>query len=325
MRSWLTTLLLLAAVPAFAGIPTSDQKVNVSYLYSLSSTRGALPLSEVKLAYDANSQELWVIGAGLARVFNASGMELFSFGADGETASPISLAALPDGDLAVLTGGIDGWEIVRTNFRGERVARIEITDAPEALLGAFNPTVVVQQAGKLYVVDMNRMLVLVTDLEGRTLALHDFAKRLDVADKRADLGFGGFDVDADENMLFTIQPLFSAYIAPPAGEIRAFGVKGSAPGKFQVLSDITRDRQGFVYVADLLKSAVIVFDRELRFVTEFGYRGRKPSSLVGPLELVVSGDRLYVSQRARRGVSVFKVSSVGQLSAAGAPSGEQQM
>ena len=70
------------------------------------------------------------------------------------------------------------------------------------------------------------------------------------------------------------------------------------------------DFRGFVYVTDILKSAVLVFDPELRFVEEFGYRtSKRGSGLVAPVEVVTSGGRVYVAQNARRGVSVFRVST----------------
>jgi DNA-binding beta-propeller fold protein YncE len=68
------------------------------------------------------------------------------------------------------------------------------------------------------------------------------------------------------------------------------------------------DDRGYFYVADRLKSAVLIFDRNFKFVREFGYRGSKPHNLTGPWNLGLDADnRLYVSQLASRGVSVFKI------------------
>jgi hypothetical protein len=61
-------------------------------------------------------------------------------------------------------------------------------------------------------------------------------------------------------------------------------------------------------VADRLKSAVLIFDKNFKFVREFGYRGSKPDNLAGPRDLGLDAEgRLYVSQLASRGVSVFKI------------------
>jgi hypothetical protein len=61
-------------------------------------------------------------------------------------------------------------------------------------------------------------------------------------------------------------------------------------------------------VSDRLRSVVLVFDRDLMFQTEFGYRGNQPSNLIVPDDLAVdSRGNVYVGQAANRGVSVFKV------------------
>ena len=65
---------------------------------------------------------------------------------------------------------------------------------------------------------------------------------------------------------------------------------------------------GYIYVADRLRSVVLVFDPSFRFQTEFGYRGDRPSSLIVPDDLAIDGKgNVYVGQAANRGVSVFRV------------------
>jgi hypothetical protein len=110
-------------------------------------------------------------------------------------------------------------------------------------------------------------------------------------------------------MLFTIQPLFAAYIMTPDGKIQQFGKKGSAPGKFNIVGGIARDDAGYFYVVDVLKSAIIVFDRDFVFRKEFGYRGAGPGNLAAPEQIAAGGNRLFVSNRARKGVSVFQITA----------------
>ncbi len=110
------------------------------------------------------------------------------------------------------------------------------------------------------------MKVLVVEPSGAMVAAHDLAKLTENEDERADLGLGGFGVDRDGSLLFTIPTQFAAFIVTPSGEVKRFGQKGSAPGKFQVVAGIGRDAAGNVFVSDVLKSAVIMFDRALNFV-----------------------------------------------------------
>jgi hypothetical protein len=147
----------------------------------------------------------------------------------------------------------------------------------------------------------------VLDATGAYVASYDIAEKIEETAHRADLGLRGFNVDRDGNILFTIQPLFRAYTMTPEGEVKGFGQKGGAPGKFNVVGGIARDTAGNYYVADILKSAIIVFGPDFVFIKEFGYRGRRPHNLAAPEEIACSGDRLFVSQMARRGVSVFRV------------------
>ena len=71
---------------------------------------------------------------------------------------------------------------------------------------------------------------------------------------------------------------------------------------------IVADAQGYYYIADRLKSVVLIFNPQLKFQTEFGYRGRQPHNLISPGELGLdTKGRLYIAQLGYRGVSVFKI------------------
>ena len=110
-----------------------------------------------------------------------------------------------------------------------------------------------------------------------------------------------------EIMIWSV--LFAAFRLSPDGNISGFGRPGSAPGSFNLVGDIVADDQGYYYVADRLKSAVLIFDQDFKFIKDFGYRGILPDNLIGPNYLVLdTKGRLYVSQLKNRGVSVFKIS-----------------
>lgn len=294
--------LLTAAVPA----PDSAHAVSVSYLHSLSSPSGVLPLDAATLTYDREHGELFVVDGFIVRIFNESGMETYSFGDDPELGGIRSLVGFEDGDLLALSYMDGKPALLRCNFRGELLERIEPRGVP-ADFAKDLPGSLRYASGKIYLASHGTMRVVVLDATGAFVAGYDLAKLIGEESKREDLGFRGFNVDKEGNLLFTIQPLFQAFVVSPEGNVRAFGVKGSAPGKFNVVSGIARDDDGNFYVADILKSAVIVFDKDFQFLREFGYRGRGPQNLAAPEELAVGGGKLYVAQHARRGVSVFKL------------------
>ena len=78
------------------------------------------------------------------------------------------------------------------------------------------------------------------------------------------------------------------------------GCRGSGPGKFGVPKGVALDGKGGIYVVDILRRKVLVFDdQSLSFRYEFG-------RLVAPQEVAVGADgRVYVSQNARKGVAVY--------------------
>jgi hypothetical protein len=309
------------ASAALAAVAPPSEAVLVEYQYSLSTSFGAIPFQGAFLSYDRGFRELFAIGEGLVRVFNESGMEVYAFGEDPEVGTVRGVGALESGDLVLQAIREGGVKLVRCNFRGEFLEVVEPSGVPEgyerALLGRMR-----YQGGKIYLADLGGMRILVLDAQGAHLAAYDVAEKLEVAEQRESVGLRGFNVDREGNVLFTIQPLFRAYVMSPDGEIREFGQKGSAPGKFNIVGGIARDDAGNLYVADILKSAILVFDRDFRFVREFGYRGPRPSNLAAPEELEVTGDgRLFVSQNARRGVSVFQV-SMGGAGSEGDPSSQ---
>ncbi len=303
----LATVLLLAASageprPGAGAAPAFE----ASFLYSLSTNFGTLPLNDVGLSYDPVHHELYVTGHGPLRVFNDAGMEVYSFADSPDLGSVRSVAALDDGDLIAFARREGRLAIFRCTFRGEFLREIAPRNVP-ASLSRFAPSVMRYRGGKIYLADMVDMRILVLDAGGEYLASYDVAEKLEGKVDRTELGLRGFNVDGEGNLLFTIQPLFRAFIMSPQGELRGFGQKGGAPGRFNIVGGITRDDAGNIYVSDLLKSAVIVFDRDLQFVKEFGYRGRGPGNLVTPEEILAAEGKLFVSNRRNRGVSVFRV------------------
>lgn len=301
----MTHILAIALLLATARGPDPGA-FEATYLHSLSTSFGPLPFSAAGLSYDPDHRELYVTGDGPVRVFNESGMEVYAFSDSPEFALIRGIGALEDGSLLAFAQRHGRMALLRCSFRGEFLEEIVPRDVPAQLAG-FKPSVMRYADGKIYLADQTQMTVQVLDATGRFLTAYDIAEKLGEQENRAKLGLRGFSVDREGNLLFTIQPLFRAYVMSPSGEIRSFGTKGSAPGKFNVVGGITRDGAGNYYVADVLKSAILVFDPEFNFLKEFGYRGGRPGSLAAPEEIVAVGDKLFVSNRGRRGVSVFRV------------------
>ena len=305
---------LAAFLPAamFMVIGPADirAEVQTDFLYSLSNFSGTVPLNLARINFDEDRNEIYVTDTSNSgvRIFNAQGMEIYRFGDDWNLGSIIAAAVRKDGNILVLNQTISKNGIYLCNFRGEVISGLALKGLPSGFEG-FSPSDMVYRHEKLYLLDNNAMRLLVTDSNGVSVVGYDLASVTEVEDKkRAQTAIGGLSVDREGNILFTVPVMFSAFKLTPQGKLFGFGRPGSAPGRFNNTGGIVADDRGYYYVADRLKSAVLIFDKNFKFVREFGYRGPKPDNLTGPRDLSLDAEgRLYVSQLASRGVSVFKI------------------
>lgn len=309
-------LMLLATLFLMAYSASVWAEVKASYLYNLSSFTGPIRYSWVELTLDKEKNEVYVCNGwdGSVRIFNENGMEIYNFGEDSDLGniSMTHLAVDKDGNILLLSYKWEAkgtsYSIIRCNFRGEVISRFQPQNLPPDFSG-FSPSRIIYREGRLYLVDKNLMKVAVTDMNGAFLDGYDLAALLRLDEKkRRDTGIVGFNVDKDGNIYFTIPVLFQAYKLSPDRKIVSFGQRGSAPGRFNIVGGIASDDKGYLYLTDTLRCVVMVFDKDFKFLKEFGYRGFGPENLIAPMELSVDNSgRIYVSQSARRGVSVFQV------------------
>lgn len=304
------TLATALVATLLQGAEAPVAKVQVSYLYDLSDATGPIPSIWASLAWDEERGELYVVDtrANEVQIFNQKGMEVFNFGDVEGLTNVASVAVLPGGDLLALVW-VDGQSrVVRANFRGEVKGDWVPSGVPEKFAKDFLPGTVVVAANKVFLADKSRMKVLVTDLEGEVETSHDFAEAMKLTGKKADdAGMSGFSVDREGNILFTVPTMFLAFVVAPDGKLDAFGVRGSAPGRFNIVGGIARDEGGNFFVTDQLRSVVLVFDSKFNFIDEFGFYGPFPGGLCSPLDLVVANKKVFVAQSRERGVSVFNV------------------
>jgi hypothetical protein len=291
------------SIQALAGVETS-------YLYNLSNFSGPIPFNWSNIHVDRERNEIYVVDPRAAdvRVFNEKGMEIYRFGDDGSLGTVLDVAVESNGNILVLSRGVGKSSIIRCDFRGQALAEVELKNLSD-VFSDFSPNRMAYRQNKLYLLDSNRKKIAVADTSGfihKEYNLYDLLKLEEK--KRAQTDVGGFSVDRNGNMLFTIPSLFSAFKLSPDEKIASFGRPGSAPGRFGVVGGIVADDKGYYYVADRLRCVVLIFDRDFKFQKEFGYRGSRPHNFIGPRNLSVGNKgRLYISQVNSRGISVFKI------------------
>jgi DNA-binding beta-propeller fold protein YncE len=322
-------IILILAVTALIPLarPASGE-IKAVYLYNLSDFSGTIPYSSPRISIDALRKEVYVISGDIIRVFNDTGMEIYSFGADLDVGILVDAAVDEGGNIYVLSYSYErkGPIITFCNFRGEPLSEVTVTNVPAEFQG-FVPNRLVYRNGTIYLVSSSVMKVIMTDRKGAFKSGADLFSLMDIKPekksmrrggkgkeaeevKRENYGIAGFYVDHEGNMLFTSPVTALAYIVSPDLKVESFGKRGGAPGKFSVPRGIVRDRSGNYIVSDILKCVVMVFDRNFDFLIEFGYRGLMPGNLIGPTDMAIDDNsRLYVTQLMERGVSVFKLTS----------------
>ncbi|WP_242393490.1 NHL repeat-containing protein [Anaeromyxobacter oryzisoli] len=300
-----------APAPAVEAQPPAPPTVEATFEHDLVTPTGLVRLTWPSISYDRESGEVLVAAEGFVRVFDASGMEVHRFGDDGSLGNVSRAVALRDGSMVVLTRLNGRRAYFRCDFRGEPVEQLGLTGLPDELAD-FDPDQMVYRDGALYFAERGTMRVVVTDPAGafrRAVALRELVAAAVTGDpdRKLPAGLDAFSVDGSGNLLFTMSTTFAAGVVSPAGELRLFGTRGSRPGKFNIIGGIDADEAGNVFVTDRLRSVVSVWDRQLRHLGDFGYRGDDPSNLLTPYEIAAGNGRVFVAQAGRRGVKVFRV------------------
>lgn len=297
--------LLLCSTKAAAAI-------TASYLYTFSDFTGSIPYTWPGLSIDQERGEIYVINQGSVSIYNSVGMEVYRFGDDQALGIITDVAAEPDGNILVLSYRWDARgniiSVLRCNYRGELKGTVELKGIPQAF-SPLRPNRLVYKNGKIYLADFAARKIVVTDSQGTFVDGYDVGALLVKEDKPDSKNeMVGFNVDRDGNMLFTVPTLFVAYRMSLDHKVESFGSPGNLAGKFNVVAGIASDDKGYIYVADILKSVIMVYDKDFNFQMMFGHRSKERGSVDSPQQVEIMKDKLIVNQARNKGVSVFRIS-----------------
>lgn len=312
MKSWhfknISLVLFLTGILLLGHSTYSLGSVKSNFLYALSDFTGPIPYNWARVSVDEGRNEVYVLYQNTLRIFNENGMEIHRFGDDLDLGQIVDVAVEPNGDILLLAYKQSGGEIIRCNYRGVPKSTIKLNNLPDEF-SKFSPNRMIYRDGNLYFISLSEMRIVIADNQGIFKKGYDLIPLLEREEKdRGNMDVIGFSVDREGNILFTVPTLFKACILSPEGKMDWFGRPGSVSGKFNIVAGITRDSKGNYLVVDKLKCAVMVFDKNFNFLTQFGYRGLKPDNLIAPDDITIDkNDRIYVTQSRKRGVSVFKM------------------
>jgi len=299
----------------------SGAELKAAFQHLLSNFFGAARSQWARIDFDPQQKEIYTLTQGIneVRIFNQQGMEIFAFGDNGDLVSAVDIASGDDGAIYILSRAFHTNGIQVLNYRGELKSIVTINDLPVKFAG-FSPDQIEYLDGLFYLLDSGALQIVVIDTEGTFKKGHDLSSELSTVQEEQDLEkdkarvleISGFSVGQDKRIYFTVPVLFSAFRLNLDESLDAFGTPGSGPGKFGVVSGIVADDQGIIYVADRLRSVVMIFDQAFVFQGEFGYRGDRPQDMIVPDDLALDQEknRVFVSQAANKGVGVYSVKLV---------------
>lgn len=296
-------------------------QLQVAFQYLLANFSGPVASQWASVSFEQTKGEIYTLNPGLneIRIFNFHGMELLRFGDQNDVVPAADLSGSEGGEIYLLARNFTTHGIQVLNFRGVAIGNIFPTNLPEEF-GYFSPDRLDYLHGNIYLLDSSSMKIVSMDAKGKVRTSIDLSEKLQNFDrsdgKPEDKGLvtdiSGFSVGPDGSIYFTVATLFKAFRLNLDGTLDAFGLSGSGPGKFGVVSGIVAAENGAIYVADKLRSVILVFDHMFRFQGEFGYRGAAPQDLIAPNDLAIDSkqNKIYVSQAANKGVGVYKVNLI---------------
>lgn len=309
----LSPLLIGAAALLLSAFPVRAE-ISASYLFKLSDFSGTVPYSIPRITVDDSRHEVYVAAGETVGIFNDQGMEVFRFGGGDVTTRSIYDVALDrEGVMYVLTYAFTEnrgltYRIERRTFRGETDAVVNLKGLP-AEAANFRPMRMALLGDHFYLADLNAMRIVIMNASGEVQEVLDLAGLIGLGEDSEDIGIMDVNIGRDGSILFTSPVLARAYRVTPERNVDAFGKRGSTQGRFGIPTSMISDDAGNYYVADALRSVIMVFNERFEFQKEFGGRGHRPENIVGPRSLALDArGRLYVSQVGSRGVSVFQIS-----------------
>lgn len=119
----------------------------------------------------------------------------------------------------------------------------------------------------------------------------------------------GLSVGPDGNVYVPDTHYHRVLVYKPDGEgpIREWGGKGTEPGKFIYPTDIAFDAKGNIFVSEYGDNdRVQVFDRDAKFLYQFGKFGDGPGEFSRPQSMVIDGDLVYITDACNHRLEVFK-------------------
>lgn len=157
---------------------------------------------------------------------------------------------------------------------------------------------------RLYVADVQRHSVVVTDLRGQFVS--EFGRRGSAA---GEFNFPSHvSVDAAGLIYVTDSLNYRVQVFSADGKfLRAIGSAGDTAGHFSRPKGVAADTAGHAYVVDALFDNIQIFDTEGRLLLDWGQTGSEPGEFWLPNAIAISSrNEIYIADSYNRRIQVFR-------------------
>ena len=266
---------------------------SIKYLFTITAVTSGTHLNGIRsLFVDNKHKELYILDNGNNRVVitDLNGIFLYQFKyTEIRSRSPIGIAVTEDGLIYIA----EEKRVAIVSYRGVYQKDLDLSTVP----------------------DKDKMVIQSFAVEGDMIYLGDSGNgRIVVMDRKKETFITEFKEGMEKNILIGMDDtgiyvrdpaIFSVFRLDKSGKpLGRFGTVSSLPGGFSMTVDMTIDRKnGRVIVVETNRAAVIFFDREGKFIFEFG----GPEIFRWPRAVAVDDkNRVYVSDSTQT-IRVFEV------------------
>ena len=280
--------------PAFCFSQEVRPNFTIKYLFGIDAQVSGAPLGGVsKLFIDNKNNELYALDDANQRVvitdLNGTFLYHFTYTDAGVKSMPVGIAATDDGLLYIA----EQKRIVITTYRGIYKKDMGLSSIPNADTMVIHS--MAMEGDKIYLGD---------SANGRVI-LMDRTKEAFVAQFKEGIGHNAYIALDDEGMYIRDPAAFSIIHLDGNGKLLGrFGSVSSLAGGFSMLADTTVDRKnGRVIVLDINRLQAIFFDREGKFLFEFG----GPDVFLAPRAITTDDKgRVYIYDGSKK-IRVFQI------------------
>lgn len=301
----------LFLIAAWVGLAAGEED-QPSYVYRLTPpVRGDEIGYAIAVTADLVTGEIFVCDSRRSRIliFDSDGLYRYQIRGGEVFSAPRDVAVDQDGYLFVLGHHVDERSLIQLDFDGMFMRKIEFSGNPvtEGVVSNLTSVAISPSGDRLYVVDSNRLEVLISDRDGVIERVIELAT-VPLAEARRDMIVGRVDVYGDRMLLGMPSEARVRVYDLDGNRLTSVGQLGSAPCHLTRPAAGALDAEGNVFVVDSQRMAVAGWAQDVnRCVGDYFRPGGGPGDLYYPVDIALDTmGKMYISQGYEGRVQVYE-------------------